>query len=108
MIRKGKEDQMKRRASIPGLCAAGVLLTVSTLAFAPAPAAPQPGRGPQAPAVLSPEVTADRHVSFRLYAPQAQAVRLSAGDIISLTPAASALTKAENGVWSVTVGPVDP
>ena len=39
----------------------------------------RPGR-PQTPPVVSPEVLADRRVTFRL-APQAQTVRLSAGDI---------------------------
>jgi enterochelin esterase family protein len=44
---------------------------------------------------------------FRLFAPQAQAVRLNASDIPNLGQTA-ALTKAENGVWSTTVGPVEP
>ena len=66
-----------------------------------------PGRGPSPPAVVSPEVSADRHITFRLSAPQAQAVRLNAGDIPNMGPAA-ALTKGENGVWSTTVGPVEP
>ena len=66
------------------------------------------GRGgaPQ-PAVVSPEVTADRHITFRINAPQAQAVRMNASDIPNLGQSAT-LTKGENGVWSTTVGPVDP
>jgi enterochelin esterase family protein len=82
-------------------------------AAAPAPAgrgggqAAAAGRGPAAPAVVSPEVSADRRITFRLSAPQAQAVRLNAGDIPNMGPAA-ALTKGENGVWSTTVGPVEP
>jgi len=64
------------------------------------------GRGAQ-PAVVSPEVSADRHVTFRLLAPQAQSVRLTASDIPGLGQAA-ALTKAENGVWSTTAGPIPP
>jgi enterochelin esterase family protein len=78
-------------------------------AQAPAPA--QAGRGgrggPPQPAVISPEVTADRHVTFRIYAPQAQAVRMNASDIPNLGQSAT-LTKGENGVWSTTLGPVDP
>ena len=65
------------------------------------------GRGQAAPAVVSPEVSADRRVTFRVSAPQAQAVRLNASDIPNLGQAA-ALVKAENGVWSTTVGPIDP
>jgi enterochelin esterase family protein len=77
---------------------------------APAPATqptPAPsGRGPQAPAVVSPEVGADRRITFRIYAPQAQAVRLSAGDIPGAGQAAQ-FVKAGNGVWEASVGPVD-
>ena len=87
-----------------------VCLLVSTALFAQQPAAPQRGgrggRGAQAPAVVSPEVTADKKVVFRLYAPQAQAVRLTASDIPGLGQAAT-LTKGDNGVWSTTVGPID-
>ncbi|MFN7927872.1 MAG: alpha/beta hydrolase-fold protein [Blastocatellia bacterium] len=64
-------------------------------------------RGPQAPQFASPEVAADRRITFRLYAPQATAVRLSAGDIAGLQQGKD-MTKAENGVWEVTVGPIDP
>jgi enterochelin esterase family protein len=72
----------------------------------------QPGRGagrggPQAPAFVSPEVQADRHVVFRVYAPQAQNVRLSGGDIPGNNPGAT-LTKGDNGVWEATLGPIDP
>ncbi len=65
------------------------------------------GRGPQAPAVVSPEVMPDRRVAFRIYAPQADAVRLGAGDIQGLGQATQ-LTKGENGVWEITIGPIDP
>ena len=65
------------------------------------------GRGPQAPAVVSPEVMSDRRVTFRIYAPSADAVRLGAGDIPGLGQATQ-LTKAENGVWELTIGPLDP
>jgi enterochelin esterase family protein len=58
------------------------------------------------PQFTSAEVAADRSITFRVFAPRAQAVRLAGGDIPDLTPAAGAMTKAENGVWEVTVGPV--
>jgi enterochelin esterase-like enzyme len=65
------------------------------------------GRGAQAPAVVSPDVMADRRVAFRIYAPQADAVRIGAGDIQGLGQATQ-LTKGENGVWELTIGPIDP
>ncbi len=72
----------------------------------PAPELPR-GRGPQTPPVNSPELTADRHVTFRIRAPKAEAVRLSAGDIPGNGQGA-VMTKDTNGVWEVTLGPIDP
>src|SRR2546430_13943916 len=43
--------------------------------------APQRGRGPQGPQVVSPEGSADRRATFRILAPKAEAVRLSGSDI---------------------------
>src|SRR5947207_3311171 len=76
------------------------------------------GRGTAGPAIVSPEVMPDRRVVFRLMAPQAQAVRVAGGDMPALgrgavapgapsAPPAGQMTKGENGVWTVTVGPVD-
>src|SRR4051794_20490586 len=65
------------------------------------------GFGPQGPQVVSPEVSADRHVTFRILAPKAESVRLSAGDIPGNGQGA-ALTKGSNGVWEATLGPIDP
>jgi enterochelin esterase family protein len=62
----------------------------------------QPG-----PQVISPEVGGDRRVTFRILAPKAEAVRLTAGDIPGLGQGAE-LTKGTNGVWEVTVGPIEP
>ena len=73
-----------------------------------APAAPGPQGAAQAPQFTAAEVASDRRITFRVFAPRAQAVRLAAGDIPGLTPAVGAMTKAENGVWEVTVGPLDP
>jgi enterochelin esterase-like enzyme len=53
---------------------------------------------------VSPDVTAERRIAFRILAPQAQAVRLNASDIPGT--GAAQLTKADNGVWEITVGPV--
>jgi enterochelin esterase family protein len=56
-----------------------------------------------AAAVTSPEVGADHRVTFRLLAPEAKVVAVS-GDFGPDT----AMRKGEDGVWSVTVGPLDP
>ena len=73
---------MKTRI-LPLLAIAALLLVADVFAPAalaqPAPAGPR-GRGPQGPQVVSPEVAADRHVTFRILAPKAEAVKLS-GDI---------------------------
>jgi len=74
------------------------------------PAAPAPQRprgGPRGPAVVSPEVAADRHVTFRIRAPKAESVRLNAGDLPGNPGQPRNLTKGENDIWSLTVGPVD-
>jgi len=49
----------------------------------------------------------DRHITFRVAAPQAQAVRLAASDIPGLGQS-GVLSKGEDGVWSTTIGPIDP
>jgi enterochelin esterase family protein len=59
------------------------------------------------PPVVSPEVAADRQVTFRVQAPRAMAVKLSAGDLPGLGQGKDML-KGTNGVWEVTVGPVNP
>jgi len=61
------------------------------------------GRGPR---VVSPEVAADRHVTFSILAPKAEVVRLSGGDIPGVGQGAE-MTKDPNGVWEVTLGPLD-
>ena len=94
----------------PGSAAVAALLIVlagSLAAFGQdAPRPQQAGRGSQAPQFVSLEVAADARVSFRIYAPQAQAVRLSAGDIPGVGPT-TPLTRGDNGVWEVTVGPIE-
>ena len=87
-----------------------IALASAILGLAPAAYAQQPaGRagGTPPPQVTSPELQADRRITFRIFAPQAQAVRLAAGDIPGLGQTAQ-LTKAANGVWETTVGPVNP
>jgi enterochelin esterase-like enzyme len=56
------------------------------------------------PQVVSPEVTADRRITLRLYAPSAQQV-VAAGE---LDGKPHPMTKGADGVWTVTVGPLEP
>jgi enterochelin esterase family protein len=62
---------------------------------------------PAADAVVSPQVHADRRVTFRVYAPKASDVSMS-GDWMA-PGAKQAMTREEgdSGVWSVTVGPLE-
>jgi len=60
--------------------------------------------GQQADNLVSPQVQADRHVTFRIRAPKASEVTLT-GDWMPQREVQK-LSKDENGVWSVTVGPL--
>ena len=64
------------------------------------------GRGMGAPAVVSPEVHPDRTVTLRIAAPLAKTVTVS-GEITGTKPPAP-LTLGADGVWSVTLGPLEP
>ncbi len=103
------------------LLAAAVCLTAASLsAQAPvqAPAAPGAapaagrgggggagGRGGRGNAIASPEIGADRTITFRYSAPNAQVVRLT-GEMGGKTPID--MTKDAAGVWTAKVGPLDP
>lgn len=54
--------------------------------------------------IISPEVHQDRRVTFRLRAPQAQLVEIDAGFV----QGNQLMKKDENGLWSITLGPVKP
>ncbi len=75
---------------IPGFFLAGALLAQN--------AAPPP--------ILSPEVHQDRRVTFRLHAPNASAVALVTDWMARGT--SEPLSKGPGGVWSVTIGPLEP
>jgi len=91
-----------------GLCAlATAQAAAQQSATAPAPAVPGQGRGAAAPAVVSPEVSSDHRITFRINAPQAQAVRVSGSDIPGLGQN-GVMTKGESGVWTFTSPPVPP
>jgi enterochelin esterase family protein len=70
------------------------------------PAATAPPRRP--PQIISPELRPDRTATFRILAPKADAVTLNAGDIPADITKGRSFTKADNGVWELTVGPIDP
>ncbi len=84
-------------------------LVCAAAAFSQQPSAPadaQPGRGmfaPQGPRVVSPEILPDKRVTFRLRAPKSGEVLLNGtwdnGSKIKMT-------KDDQGIWSVTVGPL--
>ena len=97
---------MNRRTMTTGMAAAAVSAALSR-AQQPAAQPGRGGRGPQGPVVTSPEILSDRRVTFRILAPQAEAVRLAGGDIPGNGQGAP-MTKGENGVWEVTLGPIDP
>ncbi|MBI4875102.1 MAG: esterase [Acidobacteria bacterium] len=74
-----------------------VLLLLAGAAFAQQP--------PRPPQFVSPEVSADRKVTFRLHAPSAEAVNLVGSDIPNNGKGAP-MTKGAEGVWEVSLGPL--
>jgi enterochelin esterase-like enzyme len=92
-------------------CVAGAAVALSVwLCAMPMAAAQAPGRG-ALPSVKSPEVLADRRVTFRIAAPEATKVELrSPGDIPGSIGrgviAPMALTRNAEGVWEINVGPL--
>lgn len=60
---------------------------------------------PAPPQFVSPEVSADRKITFRLLAPNAESVMLTGSDIPGNGKGAP-MTKGEKGIWEVTLGPV--
>ncbi len=60
-----------------------------------------------APAAVSPEIHADNKVTFRLSAPKAGEVTLS-GEWMEGFGASEIMSRDDEGVWSITVGPLTP
>ena len=71
-----------------------VLVAIASIADAQPPANP----------IISPEVHADRTVTFRLLAPNAKEVQVSG----EFTSKPLSMTKDEKGIWSVTTEPLEP
>ena len=61
----------------------------------------------QGPRVNSPEVLPDRRIVFRVFAPKAEAVRLSGTDIPDVGGGLD-MKKGADDVWEITIGPIDP
>ncbi len=87
---------MKRHFYLPAF----LLLTSCLLATA---AETPPPRSRPAP-IISPDVQADRHVTFRLQAAKASEVAVAG----QWPDGRASMTKDTNGVWSVTIGPIEP
>jgi enterochelin esterase family protein len=85
--------------------APGTLCLAALIVHSAPPAAAQPPKKDAPPRVVSPEVHADKKVTFRINAPKATEVTVR-GDWMTGPP--EKLAKDERGVWSVTVGPLAP
>jgi enterochelin esterase-like enzyme len=79
-------------------------LMVVSSSFAVPTHAQEPDRN-RPPEFVSPEVSAERKITFRVHAPKAQGVRLGSSDLPGVGAAAE-MKKSDNGVWETTVGPV--
>jgi len=110
--------RFSRTLSLTGAVAGMIALATvgvhqRSVSAAPPAAMQAPAQGRAAapvPTPTSPDVRADRRVTFRVYAPEAQKVELrSPGDIPGIGGRGVAppqLTKNGEGVWETTVGPV--
>jgi enterochelin esterase family protein len=86
--------------------AAAVLLMAAAFVFSASAQSAAPANQPTpAPVVVSPEVSADRQITFRLLAPQAENVRLIGSDIPGVG-SGKPMTKGDNGVWEITIGQI--
>lgn len=66
---------------------------------------PNAGNNPGAQRLVSPEVHPDRSITFRVRAPKASEVNLAFG---AGAAKPQPMVKDSNGVWSITIGPVEP
>jgi enterochelin esterase-like enzyme len=101
---------MKRKSYLAAIAAlAAQCLAFSSFALAqgvpdPAGRGGRGGRGAPAPPAATHEINPDRTVTFHLRAPDATSVKLS-GDFVQGSPD---MTKGDDGVWSITTGPLNP
>lgn len=89
-----------------GVLASTIVSTVNIAAQAPR----SEGQAAQSvpPASLVSTEVSGNHLTFRIYAPKAETVRLNSDFTRSENNSSRDLTKDGTGVWSVTVGPVEP
>src|SRR5213594_2318242 len=89
--------------SFGGMTVRHALLAIVAAAM---PALPALGQAPPPPSppppIISPEVHADRRVTFRLRAPNAKEV------VVERQGVKLAMEKDEQGLWTVTTGPLEP
>jgi enterochelin esterase family protein len=95
------------RRSLIALTVALLATVASAQPAAPTATTTQPANR-RPPQVTSPELSKDRHITFRILAPKADAVTLNAGDIQGNVAGGRNFTKGDNGIWELTVGPIDP
>lgn len=79
------------------------------LAIVPAIGQPPPAASYDDPRnlPLSPEVHADRSITFRIYAPNAKEILIVGPTIVAALKGTMAMTKGDKGVWSFTTPPLD-
>src|SRR5262245_23302608 len=92
-----------------------LFIALASAAFLAAAGAGQDRQPARPPEFVSPEVSAERKVTFRIHAPNAKDVKLSSSDIprtgtseIPGMPPGAAMKKGDNGVWETTLGPIAP
>ena len=93
--------------SLTTLTATVLLTAVSFVISALAQSAAPANQQTPPPVVVSPEVSADGQITFRLLAPQAENVRLTGSDIPGMGQG-KPMTKGDKGIWELTVGPILP
>lgn len=96
---------MKGRNTTVMFVLAALLVCMSTI-FSAETSRPRPAFGRRGPRVASPEVSEERRITFRILAPGAESVRVTGSDIPG-NGRGAAMAKADNGIWEVTLGPVE-
>jgi len=95
---------MKIMKAIACLLVSVMSVAVSGFSAEPTNSIPRPRYAQPNGPVHSPEILADQHITFRLAAPRATEVTVMG----QWTNAPVPMTRESNGLWSVTVGPIEP
>jgi enterochelin esterase-like enzyme len=100
-------NMTRRRTMTRTLAAMTLIASVSVVGTtmggaSPKQAAPAPQ---QPPRFASTDVSADRKLTFRLFAPKSSEVKLSIGDLPGTPGSGVPMQKDDRGVWEATVGP---